>query len=97
MNLARAIPIPNAAPDRRKQVIDAFCTQLTMSEQVRVLSHILEGGPGIEASDDFADALGDVQSRFSDDYRAISNAAAAGDMKVRRDRRDPRKQSWWNA
>lgn len=76
--LAKRLPSSNQT--HRNEAIDAFLSQLTMSEQVRVLSHILEGAPCVSASDDFCDALYATTKTFTADYRDISNAAARGDM-----------------
>lgn len=79
--LSKRLPTGNQTP--RNEAIDAFLSQLSMSEQVRVLSHILEGAPCVSTSDDFCDALYATTRAFTADYRAISNAAARDDMKAR--------------
>jgi len=78
----------------RNTEIDAFAQCMTQCEQVRMIVALIQGGAGIEQSDDLVDALAPLSDVLSANYEAISFAAAFGDSAKRRDRTDPSKVSY---
>ena len=92
MNMHRALTSYNQ--HTRNTEIDAFARRMTQCEQVRMIVALIQGGAGIEQSDDLVDALAPLSDVLSANYEAISFAAAFGDSAKRRDRTDPSKVSY---
>ena len=81
----------------RNTEIDAFAQCMTQCEQVRMIVALIQGGAGIEQSDDLVDALAPLSDVLSANYEAISFAAAFGDSAKRRDRVPPQRKHWMEA